>query len=163
MWIVQSATTIKTWRCAVVSVRPATVRCCPLHLSQSRRLRLHFTTTPLTLDSAGHVRPLHALCLRPQLAPRSSQAATAVTHALPPPRTFTFLPRAKVLFPLRTPRFLSRAESMDLAGITNGVALKKTETMDKTGAAAILRVACSVQSCAVSCSCAPSTYSHRGR
>eukprot|EP00964_Phaeocystis_antarctica_P018124 scaffold10046_cov69-Phaeocystis_antarctica.AAC.5 len=77
--------------------------------------------------------PLHALCLRPQLAPHSSQAANAVTHALPPPRTFTFLPRAKVLFPLRTPRFLSRAESMDLAGITNGVALKKTETVDKSG------------------------------
>ena len=30
---------------------------------------------------------------------------------------------------------------------------------ERTGAAAILRVACSVQSCAVSCSCAPSTFS----
>ena len=82
--------------------------------SRTRRLNLNspsrfVTALPPPLHGAGttldftHIlarlsrrrRPLHALCLHPQLAPRSSQAAIVVTHALPPPRALTSFPRPR--------------------------------------------------------------------
>ena len=166
MWIVQSARTIKTWRCAVLSVRSATVRCCPLHLSQS---------------------PSCDCISRPHTSRSTQQATTALARSVPTSTTRTALIASRH----RRHTYSSTATHLHLLSPRDSLVPASHATFsvarrihgprwyhewcgpeedgdrgqERAGAPAILRVACGVQACAIghSCSGAPSMRSYRGR
>ena len=102
--------------------------------SPSRRrhdARFHAHPRSTQQATTPFARPVPAPATRTALITGCHRRHTCASSAA---RPHLLSPPAKVLFPLRTPpRFPPCAEPMDLAGITNGVTLKKTETVDKSG------------------------------